>query len=148
MIRRRLATAGPGDRGSIALYFAIVTVAALVLAGLVVDGGAALATRERAADLATQAARAAATALTPTSLRGDPAHLATDPAAANAAANAVLSAAGATGRVTVRGADVTVTAHVPRRTTILSAVGLDDISQTATATATAVVGTASTAGGA
>jgi Flp pilus assembly protein TadG len=136
------------ERGSIALYFAITTLAALVMAGLVIDGGAALATRERAADLATQAARAAATALNPTSLREQPTGLSVDPAAATQAADAVLSAGGATGTVTITGDTATVTAHLPRHTVILSAVGLDDISQTATATATAIVGTATTAEGA
>jgi hypothetical protein len=130
------------DRGSISLYFAITALAALMMAGLVVDGGAALATRERAADLATQAARAGATALTPTSLRGSPAQLAADPNVATQAAQAILTDGGATGQVAVSGDTVTVTAHLPRRTVILSAVGLTNISQTATASATALVGTA------
>jgi Flp pilus assembly protein TadG len=154
MIRRRLtrvsagAGAGAGDRGSVSLYFAIVTLAALVMAGLVVDGGAALATREHAADLATQAARAGADALTQTSLRdADPTSLNADPAAATRAADAILADSGATGRVTVSGATVTVTARLPRHTVILSAVGVDDISQTATASATALVGTATNATG-
>ena len=134
------------DDGSISLFFAIVTVAALMMAGLVVDGGAALAARERAADLATQAARAGAAALTPTSLRaGGP--LTADPAAATRAANAVLDDAGAAGQVHVDGATVTVTVRVPRHTVILSAVGLTDISQTASATATAITGTATTPDG-
>jgi Flp pilus assembly protein TadG len=132
-------------RGSVSLYFAIVTLAALVMAGLVVDGGAALATRERAADLATQAARAGADALTPASLRGLPTALHADPAAATRAADAILTDGGATGQVTVSGATVTVTVHLPRHTVILSAVGLDNISQTASASATALVGTATTA---
>lgn len=140
-LRARLHRADP-ERGSIALYFAITTLAALVMAGLVIDGGAALATRERAADLATQAARAAATALTPTSLRDQPADLTVDPAAATNAADTVLTDGGATGTVTVTGDTVMVTAHLPRHTVILSAVGLDDIAQTATASATALVGTA------
>jgi hypothetical protein len=106
------------DRGSISLYFAIT------------------------AELATQAARAGATALTPTSLRGSPAQLAADPATATQAAQAILTDGGATGQVTVSGDTVTVTAHLPRRTVILSAVGLTNISQTATASATALVGTA------
>jgi Flp pilus assembly protein TadG len=130
------------ERGSIALYFAITTLAALVMAGLVIDGGAALATRERAADLATQAARAGATALTPTSLRDAPGQLQANPTAATTAADAVLTDGGATGEVTVNGDTVTVTAHLPRHTVILSAVGLSDISQTATASASAVLGTA------
>ncbi|HEX4082993.1 MAG TPA: pilus assembly protein TadG-related protein, partial [Acidimicrobiales bacterium] len=127
--------------------FAITALAALVMAGLVVDGGAALATRERAADLATQAARAGATALTPTSLRGLPAQLRADPTVATRAADQVLADGGASGHVTVAGDTVTVTAHLPRHAVILSAVGVDDISQTATATATALVGTATTAEG-
>lgn len=132
------------EQGSIALYFAIVTVAAFALSGLVVDGGAALATRERAADLATQAARAGADALTAASLRGAPADLQIDPIAAKRAADAVLEAANATGRVSITGDSVTVVARVPRRTVILSAFGLNDISQTASATATAIIGTATT----
>jgi hypothetical protein len=138
----RRVTGDDTERGSIALYFAITTLAALVMAGLVIDGGAALATRERAADLATQAARAGATALTPASLRDSPAQLQADPTAATQAADAVLTDAGATGQVSVTGDTVTVIAHLPRHTVILSAVGLTDISQTATASATAVVGTA------
>ena len=140
-LRQRLAEENT-DRGSIALYFAITTLAALVMAGLVIDGGAALATRERAADLATQAARAGATALTPASLRDAPADLQADPTAATQAANAILADGGATGTVSINGDTVTVTAHLPRHTVILSAVGLTNISQTATASATAVVGTA------
>lgn len=135
------------ERGSISLYFAIITVAALAMAGLVIDGGAALATRERAADIATQAARAGANALQPASLRGEPAALIADPAAATAAADRVLNAAGATGRVRVDGNRVTVTAHVPRHTVILSAVGLTDISQSATATATVQFGGTQREGG-
>jgi len=129
-----------GTRGSISLYFAIVTIAAVAMAGLVIDGGAALATRERAADLATQAARAGANALTPASVRGLPTALEADPAAAQAAANRVLAAGDATGAVSVDGATVTVTVTVARKTVILSAVGLNDISQTASASATAIFG--------
>jgi Flp pilus assembly protein TadG len=138
---------GSDDRGSISLYFAIITIAALAMAGLVVDGGAALSTRERAADLATQAARAGADSLTPNSLRGLPTGLQADPAAATKAADQVLADGGATGQVTVTGATVTVTAHLPRHTVILSAVGLDNISQSATASATPIVGDATTPDG-
>jgi Flp pilus assembly protein TadG len=128
------------DRGSISLYFAIIAVAALVMAGLVIDGGAALAAREKAADLATQAARAGADALTPASLRGEPGDLRADPAAAQQAVTRLLAAAGATGKATVSGDTVTVTVTVPKYTVILSAVGVDDISQTASASATALYG--------
>jgi Flp pilus assembly protein TadG len=121
---------------------AIFTVALLALAGLVIDGGASLAARGRAHDLAAQAARAGADALSPQSLRGpSPADLVIDPAAAQTAAQRYLSAGQATGTVTASGQDVTVTAHVTRRAVILSAFGIHDVSGTATATATILHGT-------
>ena len=130
-----------GDGGSIGLYFAIIALAAFAVLGLVVDGGQAFASRERAADVATQAARAAAAALTPDSLRGAPTDLQPDPTAARAAANRLVSDAGAElNDLTIAGNRVSVTVTVHRRTAILSAFGLDEISQTATATATAIYG--------
>lgn len=138
-----LAGARPGqDRGAVALYMALIMVGLLVMAGLVVDGGAAIAARGRAADVAEQAARAGADALSPTSLRGpNPTTLALNPAAAQAAATRVLALAGASGQVEVNGLQVSVTAHVPRRAAILSAVGVNDLTGTATATATVLHGT-------
>lgn len=141
------ARTGNCERGSISLYFAIITIAALAMAGLVIDGGAALATRERAADLATQAARAGANALLPASLRGLPSGLRPDPAAAQSAADRVLTAAGATGDVSIVGNTVTVKAHLAKHTVILSAVGLTDISQSATASATSLFGGTTQEGG-
>ena len=80
-----------------------------MMLGFVVDGGAALATRERAADLATQAARVGADALNPASLRGQPTVLRSDPAAARQAATRLVDAAGATvNLVSVNGDQVTV----------------------------------------
>lgn len=46
------------ERGSAALFVAIFAPAMIFLAGLVIDGGAALEVRQRAADIAEQAARA------------------------------------------------------------------------------------------
>lgn len=129
------------------MWFAITAMAAFAMLGLVVDGGAALATRERAADLASQAARAGAGALQPASLRGNPAGLAADPAAARHAALEILTVTGATGEVSVNGNTVTVTAHVPKRAAILSAMGVTDISQSATASATALYGDTKVEGG-
>lgn len=130
------------DTGSVALFMSLLTVAMLAMAGLVIDGGAAIAARARAADLAEQAARAGADALVPASLRGpSPTGLQIDPTAARAAADRVLSLGGATGELTINDLDVTVTAHVPRRAVILSAVGVNDLTGTATATATVLHGT-------
>lgn len=136
------------DTGSIALYFAIVAVAAFAMLGLIVDGGQAFAGRERAADLATQAARSAADALTPESVRGLPTDLQADPQAARVAASKLVTAAGAElNDVTIDGDQVSVTVTVHRRTAVLSAFGLDEISQTASATATTVYGGTTPYGG-
>jgi Flp pilus assembly protein TadG len=50
----------PSDRGTIAMFTAIFAVFVIMLAGLLVDGGLAIHARERAADIAEQAARAGA----------------------------------------------------------------------------------------
>ncbi|SOD72941.1 hypothetical protein SAMN05892883_2253 [Jatrophihabitans sp. GAS493] len=127
---------------------AVVAVAMVAMLGMVVDGGNALAARERAADVAAQAARAGVDALTPISLRSfsDGSALATDPTDAQNAADQVLAAGGATGTVTVSGATVTVRATIQKKTDVLSAFGVTDIRQSASANATAVFG-AVTAGG-
>jgi len=136
-------TRSDAEQGSVALYLAVFMTALMVMAGLVVDGGAALAARGRAEDLAQQAARAGADALAPVSLRtANPDGLAIDPVAAERAARAVLDAGGASGAVTIAGLDVTVTARVPRHAAVLSAVGITDLSGEATATATVLHGAA------
>lgn len=48
-----------GERGSMSVFTVIFSVAVFLLAGLLVDGGAAINSRLRAADIAEQAARAA-----------------------------------------------------------------------------------------
>jgi hypothetical protein len=60
---------GDRDRGSVTAYLLIMTVALVMLAGLVLDGGASLAAQGRAADSAEEAARAGADALEEQSLR-------------------------------------------------------------------------------
>ncbi len=125
------------------LYMIPITVILLLFAGLVLDGGTALAARGRATDVADQAARSAANALSQTSLRAaGPEHPRIDPSAAQAAGRHVLHDAGATGTITVHGSQsVAVTAHIHARTAILSAIGITDASGTATATATILTGT-------
>jgi Flp pilus assembly protein TadG len=131
----------PSDRGSIGLLLALLMVGLMAMAGRVVDGGAALAARGRAADVAQQAARAGADALLPASLRtSTPDQLQVDPNAARAAAQQVLDAGGVTGQVTISGDTVTVHAHLTRRTALLSAVGINHVTGSASATATVLFG--------
>jgi hypothetical protein len=132
------------DRGSVSLVMVILAVVLFMAAGLVIDGGSALAARGRAASLAQQASRAGLGAIDPASLRGrSPADIVVDPNGAARAAQAVLVAGGAQGEVSVAGDTVTVTAHVRRRAVVLSAFGLTDLTGTATASATLVHGTTS-----
>ncbi|MGS0685103.1 pilus assembly protein TadG-related protein [Nakamurella sp. GG22] len=131
-----------GNRGSVTAYLLIMTVALILLAGLVLDGGAALAAHGRAADTAQQAARAGADALDEQSLRAtSPGGLTADPGAARAAAAAVLAAADVTGEVTVTGSAVTVTARATAPTAMLAIVGITQVGGAATATATPLHGT-------
>jgi Putative Flp pilus-assembly TadE/G-like len=66
-----MATAAMGnDRGSVSLWLVVFTLAVLVLLGFVVDGGQYMNARESAADIAEQAARAAADDLNTAALRG------------------------------------------------------------------------------
>lgn len=119
--------------------------ALIAVSGLVLDGGTALATREKAADLAQEAARAGVDGGSVGQLRdassGTDAPLNSD--AATAAAQAWLTAAGpgVTGTVSVSGETVTVTAHVTQSTAVLSMFGVNTVSGDSTATATDIYGT-------
>jgi hypothetical protein len=82
----RAVTAGPGERGSISMFVVIFTIAVLMLAGLVYDGGLAISARQRAADIAEEAARAGANAVDVDALRsGAPLRLDQGQACDNAA---------------------------------------------------------------
>jgi Flp pilus assembly protein TadG len=56
----RAAPAEQRERGSVAVFTVVFAVAVIFLTALIVDGGIAMNARERAADIAEQAARAAA----------------------------------------------------------------------------------------
>lgn len=57
------------DRGTVSIFTVIFALFVILLAGLLVDGGLAIHARERAADIAEQAARAAADDIDMTHLR-------------------------------------------------------------------------------
>lgn len=127
------------DEGSITPFVVVLTAALLAMAGLVIDGGYALAARQDANASAERAARAGADALSSQSVLGA-GPLRIDPAAARTAADRQLAAAGRTGQVSVAGDTVTVTVTLTRPTAILSAVGIDTLTATATATARGLTG--------
>jgi hypothetical protein len=72
-----------GDRGTLSLFVVLFTPVVVLLAGLLVDGGIAINARERAADVAQQAARAGANDLNVAALRSGTVEL--DPGACNVA---------------------------------------------------------------
>jgi hypothetical protein len=133
------ADGSPRDEGAVTLFVVVLTAALLAMAGLVVDGGYALAARQEAAAAAEEAARAGADAVSRDSVRaGGP--LRVDPAAATAAVTRYLEARGQEGRARIAGDAVTVTVRITHPTAILSAVGIDTLTATATATARGLTG--------
>ena len=124
------------ERGSISLFLVVVVLALFVVFGLVVDGGARLDAQRRATDQAEQAARAAAQAINPTSLRASDT-VTLDPTAARAAAARYLSGVGnvtLTG-VHVTATTVTVTVSTTATPVVLSLIGLHTLTVTGTGTA-------------
>lgn len=88
------------DRGRVTIFFAIIAPAWIAMLGLVVVGGGRIRAFQRADNVAAEAARAAGSAIEPSSaVQGGPKVV--DPTRARTAALAYLTAAGATGSVTV-----------------------------------------------
>jgi hypothetical protein len=116
--RRRIDWRSDTGSGGMSLMMLVCAVALLMILGLVVDGGAKARALDHAGAIASEAARAAAATYRP----GD---VAIDPAAADQAAQDYLTAAGATGSVTVTGLDVSATATLKQATVFLPLVGID-----------------------
>jgi hypothetical protein len=131
-----------GEKGSVTVWFVIMTLAMVAAIGLVFDGGTALALKGEAIADAYGAARAGAEALDQSSFArgGAPAP---DPAAASIAALSFLSQVGVgvgNASVTVNGAVVTVTVRLSSPATILAAVGAGPFTLTGQGSARAVFG--------
>lgn len=129
--------------GQITAFLAVFAVALFALGGLVIDGGLALSAQRAAVAEAEQAARAGADALSSQALRAG--RIGVDPAAAVAAAEASMAAAGHPGRAWVAGN--TVTAQVfpyAQPTLLLGIVGFSHFTVSGSASATPVAGVGST----
>lgn len=129
-IRRRLRA----DRGSATPWALGVVVIGLLVAGLVFDGGAAMAAKVDAWTVAQQAARRGADQLNLELLRTT-GTVAIDPPAAEAAAAQWLTQAGADGVVSATAAQVTVTVTTSAEAVLLAAVGVNTYTVSATAAA-------------
>jgi Flp pilus assembly protein TadG len=132
--RRRLAD--DWDRGSMSLFFAVVTLGLLIIMGLLVDGGGALNADNRATSLAQEAARTAGEQLDPAQAIEGTA-ITIDPDAAVTAAQDYLADAGVQGTVTASddGQTLTVTVHDTYHTIFGSLLGLGTLTVTGTAQA-------------
>ncbi|GAA3393372.1 pilus assembly protein TadG-related protein [Cryptosporangium minutisporangium] len=123
-----------GEQGQATAFLTVLVIALLLLAGLVLDGGTALAARTRALDAAQSAARAGAQRLD-LPLYRTTGQLRLDPGQAVRTAQDFLAAAGVPGQVTATTAAVTVTTHTDRPTQLLQLVGVHTLRATGTATA-------------
>ena len=124
------------ERGSATVFVVFLSIALLAAAGLVIDGGYALAQRRSAINHAEQAARVAADQLSEPGLRNGIVRV--DANRARAAAQDYLRAAGAHGSVEVNLDTVTVTVTDTYRPTLLSIVGVNEIPVSASATASSL----------
>ena len=128
---------GPkGEQGSVSPFVAVISLAILMVVGMVFDGGEVLAAQARARNLAGNAARAGAQEIDIDSLRATGAAL-LRPDLAESAARAFLAREGVTGDIYVEGSRITVTVHFSHAMHILP---LPDRAIEATESATAVAG--------
>jgi len=134
-LRRRLGD----EEGMVTAFVVVFTLALIVMAGLVLDGGLALAAKVQAIDDAQAAARAGAQAIDIPLYRST-GTITLDPAQAVADAQGFLAAAGEHGTVTVAGETVAVTVTITQPAQILSVVGVDQLTVTGTGSATAQQG--------
>jgi Putative Flp pilus-assembly TadE/G-like len=117
--------------GRVTAFVVIITLAALLFAGLVLDGGLALAAKVRAMGEAQEAARAGAQEIDLAAYRAD-GTLRLVPQQASAAAHSYLAAAGHTGTVSVAGNTVNVTVSINQPTQLLGLVSIGSITVTGT----------------
>lgn len=132
-LARHLPHARGAERGSVTAFVVVIALAFIVAAGLVIDGGLALAGKTTALNEAQQAARTAATALAQQPLRDG--QIALDAGPALADAQAYIAATGDSGTVTLDG--TLIHAHISHRqpTRILGLFGVSVITVSADATA-------------
>ena len=133
---RMRARLGASESGMVTAFVVIFTLALLLMAGLVLDGGLALAAKVQAIDDAQAAARAGAQAIDIPTYRAS-GLITLDPAQATADAQRYLAAAGHTGTVSVNGEQVTVTVTITQATQILDLAGIGHLTETGTGSATA-----------
>lgn len=122
------------DRGQVTPFIVILAVAIVMFAGLVTDGGLALAAKVRAIGEAQEAARAGAQALDLATYRSS-GTVRLVPGQARTLAQTYLASTSDTGTGTVTGDTVTVTVTAHQHTQLLGLLGLDSLTVTGTGSA-------------
>lgn len=114
------------ERGSVTAFLAVFMLAFMAMAGLVIDGGYALAAKRRAINEAQAAARAGAGVLATAQFRSD-GGFEVDPTEAERAAQSYLAATGHSGVVKVAGDTVEVAVSFRQPVAVLGLFGVRDI---------------------
>lgn len=127
------------ERGSVTVFVVVFTVALLMVAGLVIDGGYTLAAHRRAFNEAEAAARAGAQAIDLDTLRATGTAV-LDPDAARTRAEAYLATTGHQGTVEVDGDTVRVHVEFRQPMLLLSIVGVGPLDINGDGSARAVRG--------
>lgn len=117
------------QHGQVTAFVVVLATACLLFAGLVLDGGLALAAKTRAIGQAQAAARAGAQELDLSAYRAT-GEFRLDPTQAHAAAQRYLTTVDGTGTVAVTGNTVAVTVTVRVPTQLLGLVGINEITVT------------------
>ncbi|HSJ47161.1 MAG TPA: pilus assembly protein TadG-related protein [Euzebyales bacterium] len=126
------------EDGSLSVFVVIVTMALLLTAALVLDGGRLLAARRQAADIAGNAARAGVQAVDEHELRSGRAIV--DPVDGHDAVAAYLASTPATGTTRITGDTVTVDVRMRVEMLLLGLAGVGDPTVTASRQARAATG--------
>ena len=134
--QRRWLAALHEEDGMVTAFVVVIMMALVLVAGLVLDGGLALAAKVQAIDDAQAAARAGAQAIDLPTYRAT-GQITLDAATATTDAEQSLTTAGQSGTVNVAGDVVTVTVTVTQHTQILDLIGVNALHETATGSATA-----------
>jgi len=117
------------EHGQVTAFVVVFVTAVLLFAGLVLDGGLALAAKVRAMGEAQEAARAGAQEIDLVAYRAD-GTLRLLPQQASAAAQRYLAAAGHTGAVSVAGNTISVSVTVSHPTELLGLIEIGSITVT------------------
>lgn len=125
------------ERGSISVWAALVIAAFTLVVGISVDLVGQIAAKERAADVAAQAARVAGEQADANTLMAGSGKLVVDPQRARQAALTYIAGADMTGTVTITsgGTQLAITTTATYRPIFLTSIGIGPLTVTGTSTA-------------